>query len=260
MSVTLSNICSLRNATRQVSERFFGRSRTRKVLIVTALDGLSKDDVAQRRRTFVAVPLGSTEQHGPHLPVGTDTAIATALAEALASARGDVVVAPAIAISASGEHQGFAGTLSIGTDALVTVIVELCRSADWADGVVLVNGHGGNAEAIARAHATLVHEQRRVLIWWPSAPDDDRVDAHAGWLETSVMLHLAPESVHMELAARGATEPIDELIDRLRAGGIRSVSASGVLGNPVGASAHDGARMVASWSQDLIARFDSWAR
>ena len=232
----------------------------RNLLHVTALDELGTGDISRRHRTFVAVPLGSTEQHGPHLPLGTDTTVATALAEALARARHDVVVAPAIAISASGEHQGFAGTLSIGTDALVSVIVELCRSADWADGVILVNGHGGNADAIARARSVLMHERRHVLIWWPTAPTDDRVDAHAGWLETSVMLHLAPSSVRMANAEPGCTAPIDDVIDDLRAGGVRAVSESGVLGNPVDARAEDGARIVATWCEDLIARFDSWAQ
>ena len=61
---------------------------------------------------IVVVPVGSCEQHGPHLPLHTDTTIATALAQDLAARRGDCVVAPAISISASGEHAGFAGTLS----------------------------------------------------------------------------------------------------------------------------------------------------
>ena len=95
------------------------------------------------------MPLGSCEQHGPHLPLGTDTIIATALADRLAARCPDIVVAPALAISASGEHAGFPGTLSIGTDTTAAVLVELARSADWAAGIVLVNGHGGNADAVA---------------------------------------------------------------------------------------------------------------
>src|SRR3546814_11355710 len=64
--------------------------------------------------TLLAVPLGATEQHGPHLPIGTDTTIATALADRLSEARPDVIVAPAVAYASSGEHAGFARTISNG--------------------------------------------------------------------------------------------------------------------------------------------------
>src|SRR3954449_5713373 len=97
---------------------------------------------------ILLLPVGSCEQHGPHLPLHTDTVIATALACGVAERRSDCVVAPPITIGASGEHQGFAGTLSIGTDAMTNVLIELVRSADWAAGVVFVNGHGGNAAAM----------------------------------------------------------------------------------------------------------------
>ena len=117
---------------------------------------------------LLAVPVGSCEQHGPHLPLATDTIIAEALAGELARRRPDVVVGPTLTVTASGEHAGFAGTLSIGTAAMSQLVVELVRSADWAAGVVLVNGHGGNADAVDRAVATLAAEGRDVLSWWPA--------------------------------------------------------------------------------------------
>ena len=101
------------------------------------------------------VPVGSTEQHGPHLPLDTDTRIAVAVAHRAAADRGHLL-APAIAYGASGEHQGFPGTVSIGTAALRTVLVEYGRSAcDWAGRLVFVNGHGGNTEALRDAVALL---------------------------------------------------------------------------------------------------------
>src|SRR5689334_2633361 len=90
----------------------------------------------------IVVPLGATEQHGPHLPLGTDTTIACALASGLAAAR-EVVVAPALPYGSSGEHAGFEGTLSIGQAALELVLIELVRSA--ASPVLFVSAHGGNA-------------------------------------------------------------------------------------------------------------------
>ena len=141
-----------------------------------ALASVASTDITARDFTIVAVPLGSCEQHGPHLPLGTDSIIADYLCQQLASHLASIVVAPTIAISASGEHAGFAGTLSIGTDALSTVLTELVRSADWADAVIFVNGHGGNAEAVTRALRTAKLEGRKAIAWWPSLPD---ADAHA---------------------------------------------------------------------------------
>ena len=82
-------------------------------------DAPGRPDLAGRRRwTCSSCRSGSTEQHGPHLPLSTDTDIALALADALAARRPDVVVAPALPYGASGEHAGFPGTLSIGHEAL----------------------------------------------------------------------------------------------------------------------------------------------
>ncbi|HTO00496.1 MAG TPA: mycofactocin biosynthesis peptidyl-dipeptidase MftE, partial [Microthrixaceae bacterium] len=140
---------------------------------------------------ILVVPTGSCEQHGPHLPLDTDTRIAVALAEELAGRVDGVVVAPAVAIGASGEHQAFSGTLSIGTLAFETVVVELCRSAlppagslhpSPFDGVVFVNGHGGNIEAFNRALPLLNSEGRQVFAWHPRVVGGD---SHAGRTETS---------------------------------------------------------------------------
>ena len=144
---------------------------------------------------IVVVPVGSCEQHGPHLPIRTDTTVAVAFANDLAARRDDCVVAPALAVTASGEHAGFPGTLSIVTDVMASVIIELARSADWARGVVFVNGHGGNATAMTRAAEEFGRERRNVLIWWPRI---DGCDPHAGHTETSLMLKIAPAEVRLD--------------------------------------------------------------
>ncbi len=216
-------------------------------------------DLSSQGRVFVAVPIGSLEQHGPHLPLGTDTAIAVALAERLAARRPDVLVAPPLAITASGEHAGFPGTLSIGSDVLANVLIELVRSADWAAGVILVNGHGGNGPALSAAVKTLTYEGRNVLAWWPSAPDDPRSDAHAGWLETSVLLHLQPDSVRLHEATAGDTRPLPAILDELRKHSVRGVSSNGVLGDPTGATAEAGREVVDGWADELVRRCEAWA-
>lgn len=207
-------------------------------------------------RPALLIPLGSTEQHGPHLPLDTDTRIAVGIARAAArTSAAPLVVAPAVAYGASGEHEGFAGTLSVGQEVLERIVVELARSARGRHRlVVLVNGHGGNAEALARAMKTLDHEDPDVLAWAPSRPAGvGDGDSHAGRVETSALLALVPDAVHLDRAVPGVIRPLGELMDDLRAGGLAAVTPNGVLGDPTGASAEEGRRLIAGWAADLNA-------
>jgi creatinine amidohydrolase len=208
-------------------------------------------------RPIIAIPVGSCEQHGPHLPLDTDTRIAVALAEGLATSfePGDVLIGPTIAATSSGEHAGFPGTLSIGATVLEQMIVELVRSADWSAGVVLVNGHGGNARAVQRATNLLLGEGRRVLAWWPHVRNGD---AHAGETETSMMLAIAPALVRMSRAEAGRPELLVDLIDELRAEGVRAVSPNGILGDPRGATVGHGKALLTRLTIDLVAAVDEW--
>ncbi len=200
---------------------------------------------------ILVVPVGSCEQHGPHLPLHTDTVIAVALADSLVAARDDCVVTPPLTITASGEHQGFPGTLSIGNEAMSAVVIELVRSADWANGVVFVNGHGGNVTAMHTATTLLGRERRRVLTWWIRVPGGD---PHAGRVETSLMLALAPHEVQFDRAVAGAIPSTTDLIEH----GVRALSPSGVLGDPTLASAEEGHRLFASLADDLGATVAEW--
>ncbi|MFV9432273.1 mycofactocin biosynthesis peptidyl-dipeptidase MftE [Rhodococcus aetherivorans] len=203
-------------------------------------------------RVTVAVPIGALEQHGPHLPLDTDTRIATAVAAELP----EVVLAPPLPYGASGEHEGFAGTVSIGAEVTKALIVEYGRSVcRWAKRVVFVNGHGGNAYPLIEAVSLLRYEGRDAA-WLPCAVPGS--DAHAGVTETSLLLHLAPGTVDMTRAAVGATEPIGALMPRLREAGIVSVSANGVLGDPTEATAELGARLFASLVERASAQVARW--
>jgi mycofactocin system creatininase family protein len=207
------------------------------------------EEVAAVRGLLVAVPLGSTEQHGPHLPLDTDTRVAVALAERLATARGDTLVAPALPYGSSGEHAGFAGTLSIGQEAVEQVILALARNlGNEIRGLVLVSAHGGNAEPVARAARQASWEDLPVLAWpepgMSGEPGGQSVDLHAGRTETSIMLHLAPELVRLDRAAAGGPGDPHGLLETLRTDGVRAVSSNGVLGDPAGASAEEGAEIL----------------
>ncbi len=181
-------------------------------------------------RPLVVLPLGSCEQHGPHLPLDTDHAVAEAVAGRAAALLADdtgLVVAPGQPYGASGEHEGFPGTVSIGHVALYTLIVELGRSVlRWAGRLLVVNGHGG--------------------------------DLHAGHAETSMMLRLRSTAVRAERAVAGPCEPIERLLDRLIAESVRGVSESGVLGDPSGASGQQGEELLAGMAVQLADDIRAW--
>jgi mycofactocin precursor peptide peptidase len=216
----------------------------------TRLSHLSWPEVPTR--PLVLVPVGSFEQHGPHLPFDTDTTIAVAVAEgAAARLPHRCLVAPPIGYAASGEHQSFPGTISIGDEALRSVLIELVRSlATWCGRVVFVNAHGGNLRSLSGAVGRLRRERHQAA-WVACEPEN--ADAHAGFTETSLMLHLAPDLVNTARAVAGNTAPLADLMPVMVASGVAAVSPSGVLGDPATATAGDGARLLRQLVENVCA-------
>jgi creatinine amidohydrolase len=223
---------------------------------VTWLADLAWPDLdAAGEALLLAVPVGATEQHGPHLPVTTDTDVSVALCERLAAARADVVIAPAVAYGSSGEHAGFPGTLSIGQAALELLVVELVRSAkETFRRVLLVSAHGGNTDCLSRAVEKMRGEGHDVRLFSPSGDGD----AHAGRTETGLMLALRPQAVREARAERGDCRPITELMPALRRGGVRAVSPNGVLGDPTGATSDEGVTVLGAMADQLVATVERW--
>lgn len=203
----------------------------------------------QAENAVLVIPIGATEQHGPHLPLTTDTDIAIALAERLAARADNIVVAPALSYGASGEHSGFPGTLSIGNAAIELVLIELVRSASatWSR-IIMISTHGGNDIPVRQAVAQLRSEGRDVRAWFPSWPGD----AHAGHTETSIMLSIVPARVDRTAAAVGALAPLEEIIDAMRSGGIAAVSPNGVLGDATRADAAHGRDLLEAATDELV--------
>ncbi|MDA3640312.1 mycofactocin biosynthesis peptidyl-dipeptidase MftE [Mycobacterium xenopi] len=236
----------------------------RQVAVLAELGGSTSSQL-QNMSPAVLIPVGSTEQHGPHLPLDTDTRIATAVAGAVAgrlSAHRSKdarrwLVAPAIAYGDSGEHQSFAGTISIGTHALTTLLVEYGRSASgWADRLAFVNGHGGNVTALRQA-VTLLRAEGRDVGWCACTAQGG--DAHAGHTETSVLLHLSPLDVLTDQWCAGNGTPLRELLPSMRRGGMAAVSEVGVLGDPTTATAEEGERIFAEMVDSCVQRVTRWA-
>lgn len=175
---------------------------------------LRRDGVAEVARAggVVVVPIGATEQHGPHLPVSTDTlhveAIARRAAEALAD-RLPVVVAPVLPYGCSAHHLPFGATMSLSSTTLLTVLADLGASLATSgfQRVFLLNGHGGNHQVTVQAAQDLVlaqHVDAAAASWWHLAASDliaagalahGNVPGHAGAFETAVVLALRSDLV-----------------------------------------------------------------
>lgn len=209
------------------------------------------------KATIVFVPLGSVEQHGPHLPLSTDAVIAqrlaTAAADEVARATGrPVAVAPTVNYGASGEHQAFPGTISIGHEALGHMLIELVRSIScWASRVIFVNGHGGNVETVKHVVSEMKQEGHDVQVVFCAF--EQAQDAHAGHDETSVMLHLYARNVRTGDIVVGNTAPLSELMPTLVSQGVRAVSPNGVLGDPTSATPEAGSRAFSEVSKRIAA-------
>ncbi|QYJ16137.1 Putative mycofactocin system creatinine amidohydrolase family protein MftE [Rubrobacter xylanophilus DSM 9941] len=219
--------------------------------------------------TTVLLPLGATEQHGPHLPLGTDTVRAEALAGLLAERLPGALVAPALPFGCSDEHAGFPGLLGVGKETLARLIVDLARRmAGWGvERLVLLSAHGGNGEALSLARAMLRSELPGLAVWAPedltslspatagvarrAGVPEGALGLHAGEGETSEMLHLRPELVRRERVRPGYTGDMESVVKTLKAGGLRAAHESGVLGDPTLASAGRGASYLEARAEEI---------
>lgn len=199
-------------------------------------------DIDESSPTVGFLPVGSTEQHGPHAPVGTDTIIAQAIAEETTQMLDrDCLCLPTIPVGVAPYHGTFPGTLSVRPETLRRYVVDIIQSlADTSvETVVLVNGHGGNGPTLANvARERTQTTELDVYGWeWMRAVDEDV--GHAGELETAILLHLCPGDVGDPVV--GDAMSWDSVID---GGTIHhytdGFSENGVVGDATGATAAQG--------------------
>ncbi|MEW6367855.1 MAG: creatininase family protein [Acidobacteriota bacterium] len=209
--------------------------------------------------TTVVVGIGSTEQHGPHLPTSTDTLIGEALAYRVASRLGDALQARTIALGCSDHHLAFPGTISLRAETLGMIIEDYARSLSkhGFKRVVLLPSHGGNFFTVKKTierlrpmfphlHITGCTDLMAVFGVLARASGEFGISAedsgaHAGESETSILLALAEDLVAQDRLAAGYVGPLGpEQVDLLMQKGMTSLTENGVLGDPAKASADKG--------------------
>jgi creatinine amidohydrolase len=216
-------------------------------------DALTMDAVgaAAASGAIAILPVGATEQHGSHLATGTDTLLAERVSAAAASRTGDVVLPPLSFGCSLGHTSHWPGTISLMPTTMIAVIVEVGRwvHASGFRKFVLVNGHATNGPPCQSALLQLRHElpdlRPRFVSIFDLTPEiarrytEDAPDFHANEAETSMLLHLAPETVDADAAV---DEP-DRTVGRVLLYPMPAVTASGVVGAPTGATAARGQQL-----------------
>jgi creatinine amidohydrolase len=197
---------------------------------------------------IAVLPVGATEQHGSHLATGTDTLLAEMVAVAAASRTGDVVLPPLSYGCSLGHTSRWPGTLSLSPATMIAVVVEIARwvHASGFRKLVLVNGHATNGppcqSALLQVRYELPDLRPRFVSLFDLSPEiaarysEDAPDFHANEAETSLMLHLAAESVQLKAAV---DEP-DRTVGRVLQYAMPAVTSSGVVGAPSLATAKRG--------------------
>ena len=210
----------------------------------------------ERGRDTVVLPLGAVEQHGHHLPLGTDSIFGDELGRAVAE-RLDAFLAPTVRVGVSRHHLAFPGTMSVEDDTFAAVVGDIVRG--WARHgfrrIVLLPTHGGNFAPLATALERLgptegvkvigVTDLSLLLNATLGTAGELGVPAsegglHGGEWETSMMLELRPELVHMDRAVAGYTDDLESGLQRFFEEGVHALTETGVIGDPAKASAEHG--------------------
>ena len=220
-------------------------------------------DLDRATRLTAVLPVGALEQHGPHLPLDTDTVLATGVARRIALETGGWLL-PAIGYGEAWSAEAWPGTLSLSAETLRRTVEDIARGVRriGAVGLVTVNGHFGNRAPIAAAaidlpvlhldYPGLEEAAAEFCISTPAGPGF----YHADEVETSMMLALAPDAVRMDRAVAEypafpqnfGKEPIQ----------LRSFNSSGVFGDPRPATAETGEKIIARIVTESVRLVTQW--
>jgi creatinine amidohydrolase len=218
------------------------------------LADLSWTDVDAADTDLAVVPVGSTEQHGPHGPLGTDTLTARAVSEAgVEQCDRPVVVAPAVPVGVAEEHRQFTGTLWVSEDTFRAYVRDVVNSLahHGFDRVVLVNGHGGNVDALREVSGTITRHDDAYAVpftWFDAVGEHTSEMGHGGPLETSLLLATHPDLVEperLEAARDGGSDGWGEWSGRVNlAFDSAEFTDNGTVGDPTAATRE--------WGEELL--------
>jgi creatinine amidohydrolase len=208
-------------------------------------------EALDRSKIIVVIPVGSMEQHGPHLPFQVDVLVASRLAEDLEKKIPEVLLVPPIWTGVSAHHMDFPGSITIRARVFMDVLHDICASLHHHGfkRIVLLNGHGGNRATLEVLGQELFVDLGltvNTLAYWDLVPDlvkslkksQSSGMGHSGELETSLMLYLAPELVDRQAIPQGVLgiEPPGPTTGIKRYVNMKEHSAQGVIGMPSAAS------------------------
>ena len=211
-------------------------------------------DVAALETDLAVVPVGSTEQHGPHAPLGTDSLTATAVAEAgVDRVDGEVALAPTLSVGIAEEHRHFPGTMWLAPDTFRSVVRDCVSSlaSHGFDRVVLVNGHGGNVDALREVTGTISRHDDAYAVpftWFEVVGDHSAEMGHGGPLETAMLRAIAPDLVRedrLEDAREGAADGWGDWVSYTNlAHDAAEFTDNGVVGDPTAGDAERGEQLL----------------
>jgi len=237
------------------------------------LDRLTWEDIKQEiqnGRDTVVVPFGSTEQHGRHLPLGTDAVLGDEIGWGLAE-RLSAFLAPTVRFGCSAHHLAFSGTISLGEKTFRSIVADVVASlsSHGFRRIVLLPTHGGNFKPMAEAVAEIEPVKGVQVLAFTDlmgligaaaessqslGVDAAKSGAHSGEWETSLMLAIKPEQVKMDRAAEGFVGELSEITSKVF-DGIQNLDQNGVLGDPRPATAKAGNKYL----EDIIEFLYQWA-
>ena len=211
----------------------------------------------KRKRQVAVIPIGSIEQHGPHLPISTDTDIVTAVAKEICEKKRYLLL-PTLSYGVSFEHAPFFN-LSIRKNTLQTILIDICSSLleNNIKTIFIINGHHGNQNSIKNIDIKLKKISKNKLKVFPFSYWHfmERDFDHAGFVETSLMLAIS-KNVKMKSARKGLitekmTKQEIEKIGRLANKSFPKATKNGVWGDPTKATRREGQRILAEIVRNL---------
>jgi creatinine amidohydrolase/Fe(II)-dependent formamide hydrolase-like protein len=217
----------------------------------------------------VVFAVGATEQHGPHLPLATDSLVGDSLAKLVAKRLGHAIVGPTLRIGCSQHHMAFPGTVSLDASPMRDLIVKYGETIlqHGFKRLVIIPSHGGNFQIVSEAGQNLQQKcstkhiitycdlkklldtSHRVSAAFGISPEAS--GAHAGEFETSILLYLHPDLVDMTHAEQGFMGDLSTTIPELMRNGVARISSNGILGDAREADGRRGEKYLAAWV-DLI--------